>query len=72
MFMNVLLLQMFATLFNMGNIYWGWQESFVSINELIKFYSEKPKIVEKQDAKELDFSTPSIKFLNVNFNYFNS
>lgn len=34
-FLNILLAQVYGSMFNFGNIYRMWQESFASLNEFI-------------------------------------
>ena len=68
-FLNLLMTQTFLPLFNLGNIYRGWHESFVEINELMKLLSEKNKVEESKNAKDLIYKEGKIDIKNLHFSY---
>lgn len=70
-FLNILLAQVYGSLFNAGNIYRMWQESFASLNDFINFYSQKPKINEKADAKEIKWEKGLLEFRDLTFSFKN-
>lgn len=68
-FLQMLMVQIFGPLFNLGNIYRGWQESFVEINELLEMLNIKTKIVESPNAKELEYTKGNIRLENLDFSF---
>ena len=68
-FLNMLMLQIFGPLFNLGNIYRLWQDSFYELNEFLVLLSKEPKIQEIPNAVDLKFSKGEIEFKNVSYYY---
>ncbi len=68
-FLNLMMLQIFQPLFNLGNFYRGWQESFIDLNELIKLFSLENKVDEKAGAKDLEIKEGNIQVTKLNFSY---
>lgn len=70
-FLNILMAQIFGPLFNLGNVYRGWQESFIEINELLELLNLKSKITESPNALPLAHKNGTIKLENVDFSFEN-
>lgn len=68
-FLNLLMTQTFLPLFNLGNVYRGWHESFVEINELMKLLSEKNKVEESKNAVDFNYKEGRIEIKNLHFSY---
>ena len=68
-FLNMLMIQIFGPLFNLGNMYRIWQESFYQINELLDLLAKQPSIKDKEGAKDLVVTEGVIEFRSIKYNY---
>lgn len=70
-FLNILMAQIFGPLFNLGNVYRGWQESFIEINELLELLNLKSNIKESPNATAFVYQNGTIRFDNIDFSFEN-
>lgn len=68
-FLNMLTAQIFGPLFNLGNNYRLWQESFYELNELLTLLGKNPRIEDKPDAIDFEIKDGSVEFENVTFSF---
>jgi ABC-type multidrug transport system fused ATPase/permease subunit len=68
--LQALMVQIFAPLNNLGNMYREWVDSYYEIRELFKILDQKPKILDSPNAREYEFKGGQIEFRKVSFGYF--
>jgi ATP-binding cassette subfamily B protein len=66
---NAFLLQLFIPLNFLGMIYRAMKHALVDMDLIFKLLEEKPEIIDKTDARDLDVGAGSVKFDNVSFHY---
>ena len=70
-FLNTVLAMAYAPLFNLGNMYIRFQESLVELKDVVNLMNLKNSVVEKPDAKALEWSKGRIVFDNISYRYEN-